>query len=39
MPKSPPAQPQTKPTAAVAARKSRVLIADDNEPNRELLEV
>ena len=39
MPKSPPAQPQTKPTAAAAARKSRVLIADDNEPNRELLEV
>lgn len=39
MPKSPPAQPQTKPAAAVAARKSRVLIADDNEPNRELLEV
>ena len=39
MPKSPPAQPQTKPTAAAAARKSRVLIADDNEPNREILEV
>jgi len=39
MAKSPPAQPQSKPAAAVAARKSRVLIADDNEPNRELLEV
>jgi two-component system, OmpR family, alkaline phosphatase synthesis response regulator PhoP len=39
MPKSPPAQPQAKLTAAAAARKSRVLIADDNEPNRELLEV
>ena len=39
MAKSPAAQTQTKPAAAVATRKSRVLIADDNEPNRELLEV
>ena len=35
MPKS---QPSTGSTAA-APRRSRVLIADDNEPNRELLEV
>jgi hypothetical protein len=35
MPKS---QPSTGSTAA-ALRRSRVLIADDNEPNRELLEV
>jgi len=35
MPKSRPAPP----AAPVPARRSRVLIADDNEPNRELLEV
>jgi two-component system alkaline phosphatase synthesis response regulator PhoP len=37
MPKSP--APAPRPTAPVGpARRSRVLIADDNEPNRELLE-
>jgi CheY-like chemotaxis protein len=39
MPKSPPATSTTRAgTAAGAGRRSRVLIADDNEPNRELLE-
>jgi CheY-like chemotaxis protein len=37
MPRSKAPSPAAVP-AAVAARKSRVLIADDNEPNRELLE-
>jgi len=43
MPKqpAPPARPAASatPTAPAAIRRSRVLIADDNEPNRELLEV
>ena len=39
MPKPAPAPSQSSAAAATAARRSRVLIADDNEPNRELLEV
>jgi hypothetical protein len=39
MPKSAPATAQASAPAATEARRSRVLIADDNEPNRELLEV
>ena len=39
MPKPAPAPAQSPAAAATAARRSRVLIADDNEPNRELLEV
>ena len=40
MPKSQTAQPKEAASAPRATpRKSRVLIADDNEPNRELLEV
>jgi two-component system, OmpR family, alkaline phosphatase synthesis response regulator PhoP len=31
-------QPSTAPAESAAARRARVLIADDNEPNRELLE-
>lgn len=31
--------PRSRATAAAPARRARVLIADDNEPNRELLEV
>ena len=39
MPKSTAARAKASAAATTAARKSRVLIADDNEPNRELLEV
>ena len=39
MPKSPPATAQAAAPPVAEARRSRVLIADDNEPNRELLEV
>jgi len=39
MPKSTSARAKASAAATTAARKSRVLIADDNEPNRELLEV
>ena len=39
MPKSTAAQAKASAAATTAARKSRVLIADDNEPYRELLEV
>jgi len=39
MPKSTAARAKASAAATTAARKSRVLIADDNVPNRELLEV
>jgi two-component system alkaline phosphatase synthesis response regulator PhoP len=39
MPKSTSAQSKTSAASSAPARRSRVLIADDNEPNRELLEV